>query len=1048
MGTIEAPGNPQEEDRSLEKKSDLLNLDMKWTYAEQKAKFVSKLESISALNWNASDQALKKSFEANVRFVKTTKGKDRYVAQYDWVDFAYIKANEKTQLTQFIYTFVSDLQQELSNKTTLNGNDHAEIWVKTNTILSLLDLQAEIKNTNQEQDSKKDNRKDLKDVTKSTRALEKENKREEELNQVTAWLMIEKLKQVKNTLDATEIKSLIDQMDKVLLQLDGMQTELDSKQVNDADAQAFGLKYIQLFEQYIGLHKWVIDYLRTQQRLNRIQFPKELAWMDDGSQVWKMRERRMQKAAKLAKKDIKSDLKFDKTYPWIFWSTVPTSRIDQLQQNGKKAKGPNVGNDDVYDDGVRVDSKNITGAEVVWMGGVAGSVELGETRAPNITNNPKYEAGKDGIVRKENLRTIPLEKLIGYYRDRSDEDMSLDTQQVRSALLYRMIKSGSVAPQLSTGATIEHVPFGDALKMLWNGDPKKGISDFWKLMEKAMIDSSFKSKMNADVTRTLQLAQAAKAEDWRDTRQSFLYDYFELTNPQERSAIILNAFVKNLAPVLGARFDDSTLQPASLRYMFDMYKDGKGVLDYEQAAQDIERATWELGNATTMDVFKKQGLPGLVRTGLVALVEKGAISTETAANIARGTDAVMNIAQTGFAVAGIWHGAKSAWKFVTSWFKKWDEAKKARSESWDALKMAAGFGLGGYYGMQVLKDPSSWNKIPLVGSLYALFDKDYANEQHKKDFIDNHNLRSVTTEAKILNDTIGSLTIQQLKDQGVLVKQWTNGVAINKDNFIKLVPALEEYKTMWASALSQFIQNLNKSLVNEYQLTWTKVEEYAATGKTLPDILKSIAETKADIKRFKDAVGSGVWDSSFDNVFESGTDAEKTALKEKLAFAAQQVNKLNNKDGVWAKYIADTMNITNSATKAKLEWALVNAMNQTDANGVTGRAFITAKLREALVSGDPKEYFKAVAVVMSNKTTFPTQADALYMNPAIASGTAPTPDFVSFIHEPTIGNAPAGGTDYFPTPTLGAGDYADNANNYASLSAPTTNKWEEIMGEL
>lgn len=713
----------------------------------------------------------------------------------------------------------------------------------------------------------------------------------------------------------------------------------------------------------------------------------------------------------------------------------------------KKRWGPRAdGYDDVYD-GDRVDGRNITGAEVVWAGGT-NNVELGKTRAPNITNNPTFEAGKDGIVRSEKLRVIPLKELIGYYNKLSNDDMALDAQQIRSALLYRMIKSGAVAPQLSTGATIEHVPFGDALNMLGNNDPKAGLASFWELMQKAMVDSSFKSKMNADVTRTLQLAQAAKAEDWRDTRQSFLYDYFELTNPQERSAIILNAFVKNLAPVLGARFDDATLQPGSLRYMFDIYKGGDWVLDYEQAAQDIERTTWELGNATATDVFMQQGAPGLMRQGLVALVEKGAITTETAAKIARGTDAVMNIAQTWLGIAGLVYGVKSAWKFVTSWFKKWDEAKKARSESWDALKKAAGFGLGGYYGMQVLKDPSSWNKIPLVGSLYALFDKDYANEQHKKDFIDNHTLRSVTTEAKILNDTIGSLTIQQLKDQGVLVKQWTNGVAINKDNFVKLVPTLEEYKTMGAWALSQFIQNLNKSLVNEYQLTWTKVEEYAATGKTLPDILKSIAETKADIKRFKDAVGSGVWDSSFDNVFESGTDAEKTALKEKLAFAAQQVNKLNNKDDVWAKYIADTMNVTDSATKAKLAWALVNAMNQTDANGVTGRAFITAKLREALVSGDSKEYFKAVAVVMSNKTTFPTQADALYMNPAIASGTAPTPDFVSFIHEPTIGNAPAGGTDYFPTPTLGAGDYADNANNYASLSAPTTKKWEEIMGEL
>lgn len=169
--------------------------------------------------------------------------------------------------------------------------------------------------------------------------------------------------------------------------------------------------------------------------------------------------------------------------------------------------------------------------------------------------------------------------------------MAVDAQKIRSRLLYRMIKAGSLAPQLSTGATIEHVPFGESLSQLGDEDASTGLNKFWSLIETTMIDSNFKSALNAQVTRTLQLAEASKAEDRRDSRKTDLYDYFELTNPKERSAIILNAFVKVLAPKLGESFGDAQLQPMALANIFDIYKKGDGVLDYEQAAQDIERTT-------------------------------------------------------------------------------------------------------------------------------------------------------------------------------------------------------------------------------------------------------------------------------------------------------------------------------------------------------------------------------------------------------------------------------------------------------------------------
>lgn len=43
---------------------------------------------------------------------------------------------------------------------------------------------------------------------------------------------------------------------------------------------------------------------------------------------------------------------------------------------------------------------------------------------------------------------------------------------------------------------------------------------------------------------------------------------------------------------------------------------------------------------------KNEGIGGLTRLGLTKMVENGYMSIDTAAKVARGTDAVMNIAQT------------------------------------------------------------------------------------------------------------------------------------------------------------------------------------------------------------------------------------------------------------------------------------------------------------------------------------------------------------------------------------------------------------------
>ncbi len=1055
MGTIETPGNPQEEDRSLENKRDLLNLDMKWTYAEQKAKFVSKLESISALNWNASDQALKKSFEANVRFVKTTKGKDRYVAQYDWVDFAYIKANEKTQLTQFIYTFVSDLQQELSNKTTLNGDDHAEIWVKTNTILSLLDLQAEIKNTNQEQDSKKDNKKDLKDVTKNTKALEKENNREEELNQVTAWLMIEKLKQVKNTLDATEIKSLIDQMDKVLLQLDGMQTELDSKQVNDADAQAFGLKYIQLFEQYIGLHKWVIDYLRTQQRLNRIQFPKELAWMDDGSQVWKMRERRMQKAAKLAKKDIKSDLKFDKTYPWIFWSTVPTSRIDQLQQNGRKAKGPNPdGSDDVHFNSPSWSNE----ADKV-------AVDSGTTRAPKVTNNPEIVVGADGTIRElKDLKKVWLDELIFLYTWLTDADRSHEqANTIRTALLYRVIKEWSMGSKLWPDGQVEKSALEPIVKKLW------GMDKFWSLVKEVVVDSSFISDMNSTVTRNLQLAKAVRADEREQTKQTYLTNYFALTDETEKSAIVLNAFVKHLAPIMYEKTQDPMLNdPLALKHMFDIYKDETNVLDYQTAAADIEGVCGTLWNGPNgaWDVAKSEGIGGLTRLAMTKWVENGWRSIDTAAKAVRVTDTVVNLAQTWFGIAALFNTARWAFRYVKSWFTS-DATKKAELQKagWWNLKKAVWYGLGGYYGLQVLKDPSSWSNIPGVATLTNIFDKEARTKQKIEEQVNSGILISTTTSSEVMEHVFGQKTIDELIAEGMLLEKptWSGNVAMDVDKFLSLADTFPQLKKLTTAEKRAYVTSINRKLVDEYQLTWPKLEELARTGKKFTEVLAHLEAQNALVQKFKWVLEwEGLWSPQFAEDLQTKTGPEKEALEAKLAFAAQQVNKLNNKDGVRNKYVTNEMtHIAGTSEKALLMWSLEKALKQKDMTGSDGQSFLTSKLKDYLLTDSLSDYFKAVAVVFSNTETFGAspKPSPLYLNPSwttidIPDADAPwgkrtvaAPDFVSFIHDATIGNATAWGSGYISSPTLGA-DESNYINTNVALSSPATKKWEEIIGEL
>lgn len=70
------------------------------------------------------------------------------------------------------------------------------------------------------------------------------------------------------------------------------------------------------------------------------------------------------------------------------------------------------------------------------------------------------------------------------------------------------------------------------------------------------------------------------------------------------------------------------------------------------------------------------------------------------------------------------------WNFGRTLFgyNKKKDAAGNDVRDWSAMKKSAknalGRGLGGYYGMQVLQNPSSWKDIPLVSSLYPAFDKE------------------------------------------------------------------------------------------------------------------------------------------------------------------------------------------------------------------------------------------------------------------------------------------------------------------------------------
>ncbi len=715
----------------------------------------------------------------------------------------------------------------------------------------------------------------------------------------------------------------------------------------------------------------------------------------------------------------------------------------------KKRGGPRAeGYDDVYFNAPSWSNE----AERVAVGS-------GETRAVKPhASNPEIIVGADGTLRElKDLNKVSLDELIGMWNKLSEEDKSHDqANTIRTALLYRVIKEATLWPKLGSDGKVIGSSMETLLPKLW------GIDKFWTLVKEVIVDSSFVSTMNSEVTRNLQLAKAVRANERANAKQTYLTNYFALTDETEKSAIILNAFVKNLAPIMYEKYQDPMLNnPLALKLIFEPYKDESNVLDYQSAAADIEWVCGTLWNGSNdiLDVAKNEGAGGLVRLGLTKMVENGYISIDTAAKIARGTDAVMNIAQTWFAVAWVVHGVMTVWNFGRALFgfdmKKDAAGKDVRdwSKVTKSAKNALGRGLGGYYGMQVLQNPSSWKDIPLVSSLYPAFDKEWRAKQKIEEQVNSGILISTTAASEVMDNVFGQKSIEELKSDGVLlVNARTDEVSMDVDKFISLAESYPQLKNLDKSEKRAYVSALNSKLVNEYQLTWKKLDELAKTGKKFTDVLAYLEAQNALIQKFKWVLEwAGLWSPQFAEDLQTKTGPEKEALEAKLAFAAQQMNKLNNKDDIWNKYVTNEMtHITGASEKALLVWSLKKAMDQTDIAGTNGQSFLTSKLKDYLLTDSLSDYFKAVAVVFSNTETFGAspKPSPLYLNPPTAAPwVPPPPDFVSFIHDATIGNATVWGTDYISSPTLGT-DVSNYIDTSRTLSSPITKKWEEIVGEL
>lgn len=153
------------------------------------------------------------------------------------------------------------------------------------------------------------------------------------------------------------------------------------------------------------------------------------------------------------------------------------------------------------------------------------------------------------------------------------------------------------------------------------------------------------------------------------------------------------------------------------------------------------------------------------------------------------------------------------------------------------------------------------------------------------------------------------------------------------------------------------------------------------------------------------------------------SDAEKQKYIERMAFAAQQLNKFIDKD-VFLQYPmnppGDSGTLWANMRKALDTPASVDGTLPFDGLKIGLKKFVEGTITE-------QQYFEGVRQVFADNAGFPIEKvdpadaskkikDPLYVSPAPSGVVA---DFTTYLHDPKIGNAPKlGDPVYVATPTL------------------------------
>lgn len=684
---------------------------------------------------------------------------------------------------------------------------------------------------------------------------------------------------------------------------------------------------------------------------------------------------------------------------------------------------------------------------------------LGRTQGEVSKSHEEVKLGREWLVTRGFLMDIPLSDLILKANTLSVDDASTEAQTIRLAMLESIIKAGSTASERNHDGSIRNVPMEEAITMLGNGNKDVGHTRYRELMRAVMMTEKFQQDLNVNYTNSLKVTRSRSTEKLQANKSVYLHDYFQFPDPTQEDALLLNAFVYTLGKEMALQGGKSPITGTELKYMFDMYKGADGVLDPSEPASRIREIytdntpNRDLWAANTRDVFKAQWVNGALRIWvLTPLIEKGVISSKTAANISSFANGAVNIAKFGVGAAAIVNGIIAlwhTWSALVKWIFGWD-SKSSRDKARAATKRGVKFGLW-YEGIKFLQKPNQYRENSMIRNVRALFDPDLADKVKQEQQINSKELITVYTKQRALNNTIGTLSAGQLTAKGILIPgNWPDKIAIDMDKFVDEFPVMERelQKEWWRPAVKWFLKELEKLMVNDYQLTWPKLEAL----KTNPDPLNTLFG-ELDLLRHQVSpmntllnreLGKGVDIDMLSRL----SDVERQKYIERLWFVSQQLNKFTwNPD--WLMRYSTNPPLDMNILRANMRLALTQPKSVDGSVPLDGIKVGLAKFLDGAIT--EQQYFEWLRQVFADNTGFPIEKvdpttgtkvkDPLYVSPASVGVTA---DFTTFLHDPTVGNAAAlGGAEFIASPTIGSGAFINTPP--ATPFDPASQSWKNDL---